>query len=295
MLTEAQYVEQQRALGRRLHEHDGVWWDEVYPRYCKPAFIYKVVPRGSARPARWRSWLGYGHLVARPEEANRTLPMMALDRSGLDGFGLPKLPSKKRNNVRRALEKCAVAPLTDLESHLERLRQINVSQALRHEEGGGAQVPASRYVAEADSWRAQTRALFALAGREWWGAFVDGVLAAYLRTFQVDGIRIIQQAKADTDYLKACPMDALYFPVLSRAAADPACRILFNGRPQHPSLNHYKEQFLFRADEFPYYSSHAVLVALGKRALQLRKRFRRAAGAPAASPPAEPAAAKDSP
>lgn len=291
MLTEAQYVEQQRALGRRLHEHDGVWWDEVYPRYCKPAFIYKVVPRGSARPARWRSWLGYGHLVARPEEANRTLPMMALDRAHLDGFGLPKLPSKKRNNVRRALEKCAVAPLTDLETHLERLRQINVSQALRHEEGGGAQVPASRYVAEADSWRAQTRALFALAGREWWGAFVDGQLAAYLRTYQVDDVRVIEQAKVDADYYKFYPMDALYFTVLAAAAADPGCRLILNGRPMHPSLNHFKEQFLFAAVAFPYYSTHAGLMELGKR-LKFRwadrRRRREAPPAPEPAPGESP-------
>lgn len=264
MLTEAQYVEQQRALGRRLHEHGGVWWEEVYPCYCKPAFIYKVLPRG-VRPARRYSWLGYGHLVARLEEGNRTLPMMALDRSRLEDFGLTKLPSKKRNNVRRALEKCSVAPLADIETHLERIRAINVAQALRHEENVGAQIPARRYTAEADSWRAQIRAQFALAGREWWGAFVDGELAAYLRTYQVDGVRVIQHAKVDADYYKFYPMDALYYTVLAAAAADPVCRLILNGRPMHPSLNHFKEQFLFAAVDFPYFSTHAGLMELGKR------------------------------
>lgn len=265
MLTEAQYVEQQRAQGRRIHEHGGVWWEEVYPFYCKPAFIYKVLSRGSARPARRHRWLGYGHLVARPEEANRTLPMMALGRERLDGFGLMKLPSKKRNNVRRALENCTVAQLTDIEAHLERIRAINVAQAMRHEENVGAQIPVSRYTAEADSWRAQTRAVFALAGREWWGAFVDGELAAYLRTYQVDGIRVIEHAKVDADYYKFYPMDALYYAVLSAAAADPACVRILNGRPMHPSLNHFKEQFLFIAFDFPYFSTHAGLMELGKR------------------------------
>ena len=264
MLTEAQYVEQQRSLGRRIHEHDGVFWEEVYPRYCKPAFIYRVLPRG-VRPALRHRWLGYGHLVARPEEGNRTLPMMALERSRLEGFDLPKLPSKKRNNVRRALEKCVVAPLTDLETHLERIRAINVAQALRHDENVGAQIPASRYVAEADSWRAQMRASFGLAGREWWGAFVEGKLAAYLRTYQVDDVRVIQHAKVDADYYKFYPMDALYYTVLAAAAADPACRLILNGRPMHPSLNHFKEQFLFTAVDFPYFSTHAGLMELGKR------------------------------
>lgn len=280
MLTEAQYVEQQRSLGRRIHGHDGTWWEETYPCYCKPAFIYKVLPRG-VRPARRHSWLGYGHLVARPEEGNRTLPMMALDRNRLEDFGLPKLPSKKRNNVRRALEKCAVAPLTDIEKHLERIRLINVSQAMRHEEQVGAQIPASRYVAEADSWRAQIRSSFALVGREWWGAFVGGELVAYLRTYQVDGVRVIQHAKVDADYYKFYPMDALYFTVLASAAADPVCRLVLNGRPMHPSLNHFKEQFLFAAVAFPYYSTHAGLMELGKR---LRARWRGGPTGPGAGP-----------
>ncbi|NCD22581.1 MAG: hypothetical protein EOL90_06550 [Spartobacteria bacterium] len=270
MLTEAQYVEQQRSLGRRIHEHDGAWWETVYPGYCKPAFIYKVLPRG-VRPAWRHRWFGYGHLVAQPEQGNRTLPMMSLDRARLEGFGLPKLPSKKRNNVRRALEKCAVAPLTDIEKHLERIRLINVSQALRHEENVGAQIPARRYMEEADSWRAQIRSSFALAGREWWGAFVEGELAAYLRTYQVDGVRVIQHAKVDADYYKFYPMDALYFTVLAAAAADSDCRLILNGRPMHPSLNHFKEQFLFAAVAFPYYSTHAGLMELGKR---LRARWR---------------------
>ena len=76
---------------------------------------------------------------------------------------------------------------------------------------------------------------------------------------------MIEQTKADPLYYKYYPMDALYFTVLSRATADPECRIVFNGRPQHPSLNHYKEQFLFKTAEFPYYSSHARMVEWGKR------------------------------
>ena len=290
MLTEAQYVEQQRALGRRIHEHNGVFWEEIHSFYCKPAFVYKAFDRGAARPARWRSLLGYSHQVLRPEQANRTLPVMVLTRDRLEGFGLPALPQKKRNNVRRACEHCEVRLIADVESCLERIRVINLSQAVRHDQGAGSEISAQRYTAEAADWRAQMQREAALAGREWWGAYVGGELAAYLRTFQVEDIRVIQQAKADTDYLKSYPMDAIYYNVLLHAAADPACRLIVNGRPQHPSLNHYKEQFLFRADEFPYYSSHALLVELGKRALQLRKRFRRTG-----RPPAEAGPAKETP
>lgn len=295
MLTEAQFVEQQRSLGHRIHERAGVYWEETYPFYCKPAFIYKAFARGASRPVRWRSLLGYSHQVLRAEEANRSLPTMALGRERLDGFGLQSLPQKKRNNVRRALENCVVRPIHDLEADLERIREINAAQARRHEQGVGAETPASRYTREADAWRAQMRREFPLAGREWWGAFVDGVLVAYLRTYQVDGIRVIQQAKADTAWLKAYPMDALYFTVLGQAAADSACRLIVNGRPQHPSLNHYKEQFLFRPEEFPYFSSNAWLVEAGKRMWMGGARLRRAWRARKAPPAADAASRQESP
>ena len=265
MLTEAEFVEQQRSLGCRIHEHDGVFWEEVYPFYCKPAFIYKPFDRGEAKPARLRSLLGYSHQVRNPQQGNRSLSMMVLEREGFDGFCLQKLPSKKRNQVRRALEQCVIQPITDIEVNLERIREINVSQAMRHEHGAGAETPVSRYTKEAEEWRAQMRREFAFEGREWWGAFVDGVLTAYLRTYQVEKIRVIQQAKADTASLKFHPMDALYFTVLSSAAADPTCQSIVNGDPKHASLNHFKEQFLFRAVEYPYYSSNAWLVETAKR------------------------------
>ncbi|MDS4068159.1 MAG: hypothetical protein RKO24_00890 [Candidatus Competibacter sp.] len=272
MLTEADYVKQQQSLGRRIHEHDGVFWEEVYPFYCKPAFVYRAFDPGTARPARWRSLLGYSHQVCARERGNRTVPFMVLERERLDDFGLMKLPTKKRNQVRRALEHCAIQPITDLELVLERLREINLSQAVRQEQGAGAEAPARRYTEEAEAWRAQIRREFALEEREWWGAFVDGALVAYLRTYQVDGIRIIQQTKADTAYFKFHPVDALYYEVLSRAATDATCQRIVNGDPRHESLNHFKEQFLFRAVEYPYYSSNAWLVNAAKRLVLGRDR-----------------------
>ncbi len=295
MLTARQFAEQQQALGRSIHEHDGVHWEEVYPFYCKPAFPYQAIARGSSRPAWLRSVLGYSHRVEDPAQGNRSVPAMLLTRDRLEGFGLQSLPQKKRNNVRRALENCEVRPIDDLEPLLERIREINASQAERHEKGIGAETPASRYVAEADSWREQMRREFALEGREWWGAFAGDVLAAYLRTYQVDGVRIIEQAKTDTACMKHYPMDALYFSVLSRAAADPACRLIINGRPQHPSLNHFKEQFLFLPGSLPFYSSSAQLVECGKRIWMGFARFRQIRRAREAPPAADAAPNPGSP
>lgn len=273
MLSESEFVEQQRVLGCRIHKHDGEFWEETYPFYCRPAFAYKIIEKGAARPACLHSLLGYSHQVPRLEHGNRTLTSMALERNHLEGFSLQKLPSKKRNQVRRAMDKCLIQPILDIEMYLERIREINLSQAIRQENGAGAETSAKRYTEEADAWRTQIRREFTVGvGREWWGAFVDGNLAAYIRTYQVDSIRVIQQAKADSAYFKSYPMDALYFTLLSKATEDSSCQCIVNGSPLHKSVNHFKKQFLFREVTFPCYSSNAWLLEAVKWLIHKRPR-----------------------
>lgn len=267
MLTVIEYAEQQRSLGRRIHFHDGVYWEELYPFYCKPAFIYKPFDIG-ARPARFHSLLGYTHQVLLPLQGNRSIFLMELNRTRLDGFSLSQLPSRKRTYVRRALEQCMIKPITDIERFLERMLEINISQALRQEKGAGVETPVKRFTEAAGEWRRQMRQEFALKGREWWGAFTaDDILVAYIRTHQVDGIRDIYQTKSDTEYLKVHPMEALYFTILEKAASDPTCKRIVNSRPMHPSLNHFKEGFLFRAVEYPFYHSNPKIEEIAKGVL----------------------------
>jgi len=271
MLTEAEFAEQQIMLGRRVHYNEGVYWEEVRPWYCKPAFIYSAFEPGEARPAFGRRWLGFSHQVMSFAKGNRSVRLMVIDGERLKDFSMMALPSKKRNQVRRGLRDCEVELIQDLEPVLERIREINISQAVRQQEGRGAETPARRYLEEADEWRVQVRRDFSLPGREWWGAYIDGELAAYMRSYQVGDTRVIEQTKADSKCLKNYPMDALYFSVLSEAAADEYCCQIVNGRPMHASLNHYKEQFLFKNREYPYFSSHAWMVELGKR-ITMRRR-----------------------
>ena len=272
MLSIHEFVDQQKLFGHRIHEHDGIYWEEIYPFYCKPAFPFTQFNPGDARPSAFRSLLGYSHHVNNFEDGNRWSPFMVLDRSRLDSFSLLQLPSKKRNQVRRALEHCLIKPILDIEFHLERIREINVSQSLRQEHGAGAETPVRRYIYEADKWREQVRREFLLSGREWLGAFVDGVLVAYLRTYQVEKIKVIQQTKVDTAYFKFLPMDALYYTVLLYTAADNNCQRIVNGDPKHVSLNHFKEQFLFSAVEYPVYSSNAWVVETAKNLFFQRSR-----------------------
>jgi hypothetical protein len=266
MLTLAQFAEQKKQLGHRIFGHAGWVWEETYPFYCKPAYVFKPLGRGESRPPRMRSWMGYDHQVQRPEEANQWRATMVLGREVLDGFGLQALPSKKRNQVRRGLDHCAVRPIADIDAWVERMREITVEQVRRQEQGAGAPYSAADLVRKAEAWRRKTRREFELPGRDWWGAFVGDEMAAYARTYWVEGDLVFQQTKIDVAFGKSCPMDALYFTILDDAARKPECRRVINGRPMHPSLNHFKEEYLFRAVDYPYYYSRAGLTALAKKA-----------------------------
>ena len=264
-MNEAEFARCQSALGRRIHENDGVFWEEVYPFYCKPAFNYKPFDPGVKKPASWRSLLGYSHQVRDANLGNRTVPFMVLDSEDLRSFDIMRIPIKKRPKIRKGLKACDVHFMEDLVPILDRVRQINIKQAVRQEKGAGAETPVKRYTVEADAWRAQVLKEFSVGGREWWGAFIGEELAAYMRTYQVDGVRVIEQTKVDNAYYKFYPMDALYYTIISQAAADQNCQFIVNGRPQHSSLNYYKEQFCFKSVEFPYYSTNARMVEFVKK------------------------------
>jgi len=264
LLTEEQYAQQLKSLGHRVHVSDGVWWQSIYPFYCKPAFVFRAVSPGSARPRLRHSLLGYSHQVPSEREGNRHVSYMVL-ADELRSFSLSSIKSVKRNQVRRGLELCEIRQIVEIEPFLERIRQINVSQAIRQESRFGAETPATRYIDKADRWRLQVIREFRLGDREWWAASVEGMIAAYMVTYQVETVRIIEKVKSDTEYLKSYPVDALYFTVLEAAAKERTCELVVNGQPLHRSLDHYKEQFLFKAKQYPYFSSHAGLIELCKR------------------------------
>ncbi|MDD4340695.1 MAG: hypothetical protein PHO14_00515 [Kiritimatiellae bacterium] len=265
MLTVAQFAEQKKQLGHRIYEHAGWYWEETYPFYCKSAYVFKPIDRGAAQPPWLRSRLGYDHQVHRPEDGNQWRATMVMEREALDDYSLQELPSKKRNQVRRGLDHCAVRPIADINQSVERMREISVAQVRRQEQGAGAPYPAANLVRGAEEWRQRVRREFALPGRDWWGAFVGDELAAYARTYWVEGDLIFQQTKIDLAFSKSCPMDALYFTILTDASQTPECQRVINGRPMHESLNHFKSEYLFRAVHYPYYYSHARFTEAAKK------------------------------
>jgi hypothetical protein len=267
-ITEAEYAQQRQQLGRAIHENHGVWWETTAPFYAKPAFDFRLILPRQARPRWHKSFLGYSHQVPTRAQANRTLEWMVLEGENLKQFSLGRLRSEKRNQIRKGLKLCEVRLIPDLEACLEDMRQINISQAQRLMADDTFGLPPTYYVSHQDKWRAELLKRFGLDGHEWWGAFHQGVLVAYLVTYQVESVRFFQVMKTHTEHLKLCATDAVYFRVLEQASRDADCLKIINGGPAREGLNRFKEQFLFKRSELFYFSSGAVLHRAAKRLLR---------------------------
>lgn len=249
-MTEEEYALQLRELGREVHINDGVWWEKHHFGYCKPAYEFRSFRPGEAKPKFKRSFIGYSHPVPVPSDRVRTLRWMILDGEALGLFSLSSISGKKRNQVRKGLKNCEVRRLDDVERHLEEMRQINISQAERQMGIGDFGLPVRYYIDEAELWRRDTRRWFSLENREWWGAFVDGMLGAYMVTYQVESVRFIGVMKSHTQYLRNCVTDAIYFTVLELAGKDESCKMVVNGGPMRPVWIISKNSFCFPVVKF---------------------------------------------
>lgn len=275
MITEDEYVRDCLDSGAKGHLHDGVWWRQVFPFYAKPIFEYRELPPGSARPDRRRALLGFGHLIPEGTRGNSSVTCMVLQGTDLRGFGLGSLPGKKRNQVRKGLKLCVVGKLEHFDPHLEEIRQIYISQSLRHtEHHERPDTPPSFYSEHAEQWRTRELRYLTSCGRETWGAFVDGSLVGFVVTPQVGGTRLIEKVKCRTEYLQANVVDAMYFTVLEEAARNPECSRVINPGTRGGRLARHKEQFLFKMTVLPAFTSSPWILWAAKKALWVVSRVR---------------------
>ena len=250
-MTEREYAQKMRKLGRNIFEANGTYW-EIKPRlFCRPAFFYKAIVPGESKPPLSKCPLGYMHRVPVKDMARFEWSFMVMRGEVLRKFSLERLPGKRRNKVRQALKKCRVEKLNFIEEFINEIREINISESLRQMKYGHPEVPVERYTEQEYQWREQLVKEFYLGGREWWGAFVDRKLIGYIRYYEVDGIVVIEQTRANTDYLKYRPVDALYFTILSNLSIRDKYKLVINGTPLRESLDRFKKQYLF--EELPLY------------------------------------------
>lgn len=235
------------ARGGRIYFHDGIWWERIKPFYSWPLQMLKAFPRGARRPLFLHSAVGYEHAVPDPQEANAALPVMLLEDVGRYSLGC--LSAKKRNQVRRGLEKIRVQRLCEIRDLVEHGIKINRSALARQEWGGDR----SGYLDE-QQWCEGIERAHVLGVRESWGAYCSGKLVAYLRAYVLEDTAYITQAMSHTEYLGYYPNDALLHQFLMDCKARPGVKGVFFGLScAKPSLNEYKMRFGFEVVRIPIY------------------------------------------
>jgi hypothetical protein len=277
-LSESEYVEQEKSIACRVHLHDGVWWKRTAPFHFKPAYEFKRVVPGSARPAWLRGGLTYSHVVLESATANRTLTYYAITRPRLSQYNLGMLSAKRRNCVKRGNSRCESRLLEteEIDRYVEDIREIVVSQAA-HQQSDGFGLPPEFYAVHFEDWWRKEGSLYKMPGRDLWGAFASGKLVAYCHILHVEEVANFVTVKANSAYKALCPVDALYHTVICALRDNPRCTMIVSGGPSKASLASFKEQYQFRLTDIPIYTRgarpHGLAIRLVDTATAARQRF----------------------
>jgi len=253
-----EFINQQIKAGYKIHFHQGVWWENVLPFYCKPALLYQeIIPRKS-KPKLTASILGYSHCVPDKSHANKMWEVMILDSEKLKSFSIEKLSTNRRNLVRKGLKKVEVRKIIDIKSDLEDLQEICVSMAKRTRHGKQS--------------KSCIYNLFNLPGREWWGAYYKQRLVAYLYCYQIDDTIYLDAHKCHTDYLNKNTNDALLYTFILHCKSLSNCnRINFGDwNRERSGINEFKMKYGFEKVNIPVYANYNPLVRITQKVMKNR-------------------------
>lgn len=264
MMTSAELGRALAAEGKPVHENDGVWWISRGPLFCQTVHDFQALVPGAARPARRRALVGYSHQMPPGGTPSRYLEFLILEEEPLRRFGFQSLGKGRRNTVRRGLKDFSIAPILEIEYLLDDMQRVSADQAARQLQAGNAKRSPAYFYQRNEQWRREMRHEFERKGARWWGAWREGRLAAFITTLAVDGVLHVRTAKSETESLRSCPNDGLYFEMLSDAGRRTDVVKVVNGNPIRPSLDRFKEEFGFRKTLIPYYTKPMRLFSTAK-------------------------------
>ncbi len=247
-MTVQEYIMARQSAGFRLHFHDGLWWENDRWGYCKPALLYEPAIPGKQAPARLRCVLGYAHRVAAGEPSSGEWHALVMRQPAISQISLEAVEGKRRNCIRKGLRCCQVAQVRELAPYRNDMTEIAISTAIRNGRG----LSPEYYRQENEAW---WRSIIRMVPyTEFWGAFHEGRMIAYLAIHVAGHRAIIDGAKSLTEQLNQCPNDALVFRFLESCRERGTIEEIFYGgwSEDKPTLNRFKESFGFAGERIPY-------------------------------------------
>ncbi len=245
-MTHQEYVEQEKARSS-VHFSDGIWWTQPKPLFCWPLDMFTELAPGKVKPSYIRSFVGYQHAVSPGDPHNAVMTVMFLEE--VSSFSsLSALPSKKRNQVRKAQNLLELVRIKAHEDLIHDGFEINQSALIRQGWAGAHPVYSNKH-----KWKEEIERTLPLHDRPVWGAYVDRKLVAYMRTIILGDRLIISSTMSHSDFLDRCPNDGLLFTALHETAAEGIRTATFGLPSQRSSLNEFKERFGFVPRDFPIF------------------------------------------
>jgi hypothetical protein len=272
-MTSEEYIKQQISAGYKVHFNEGIWWQRVRPLCYKPAAIFDKIEPGESGPHFKQLCLKYSHMVSNKSLANAFWSVMFLKQEKLKNFSMKSLSSSHRARVRKGLNQLEIKKINQIEPVIDDIKNICISTAIRTNHGK----PPEYYVNNYQNWKSWIIKEFNIPKREWWGAYNQKSLVAYMYSVHINDIMYNFTAKSHTDFLDKCPNDALIFTFLEYCSTLDGCKhIIFGDWGNNlPTLNRFKEKYGFEKVDLPMYEYYNPLVKLAIKTNRFISRVRK--------------------
>ena len=251
-MTHEEYIKRVFDIGYDIHLSDGVWWRERGPFFYEPVIPYLSLEPGKAKPKLRKALWGYRHFVTEEKHANTYQAIILLNEEKLKIFGLHSLSRNRRKKVKKGLRLNEVIKIESIEQVINDMRDILISKYIRTGDGK----PPEYYEKHYEKWKSFLIKQFIVdkGKKDYWGAFYNGKLVAYMTVQQIDDTVTLIHAASHTDYLDKNPNDAIRFIVIEYYKNMINCKKIVSGEwVDKPSLNDYKESYGFKRVDLPGY------------------------------------------
>ena len=232
-MTLDEYLEQEASIRAGCHYHRGVWWKRNSFGACSPLYPLQEIVPGASRPRRLHSIIRYHHVTPvvglhlDSEIRRRSRNRMMLTEEGLLDFSFATLADRKRRQaINRAVRNgVSVARIENIETVCADLFEIYQSNADRSGHG----LTAEWYRKNYSKWWMGVLQEYSLPGRDWFGAFVEKKLVAFLYACIIDNTAAWLVAKSNKNFLKIDPNDLLWAEVIKYYQDHTVCKDIDTG------------------------------------------------------------------
>jgi hypothetical protein len=234
VVTESEYAEHLRRLGRRVKHHRGRFWRESRPGFYRPVHdLARLTVRQATRPtvACW----GFRACLTESDAhlANARSPVYLV--SDLGEFDEDVLPSSRRYELRKARRLSRLVHLTGPAVLREQGYQVLRSAHSRNQYGSLPTM--KRYLEELEHFSSRANGIV-LAG------LVDGTLGGYVTGFAVDATAYVQAVVISTEALSTQLSTGLTYEFMHSCRRSPGIEELVHGwhTPEDEGLCWYKNR-----------------------------------------------------